>query len=137
VHVWFEECAGHAGGREVVGKADVSPWLTRVAAVLPPIDLCRPLSPLSPSPAFPITSFMNQSIDSFRCKGRVERSQKKQVGRPAYAAAKVAAKQPAYYMLRIECGKALTLDVPIRWPVPHFFSSYKFQRGTKGIYHTR
>jgi hypothetical protein len=25
--------------REVVGKADVSPWLTRVAAVLPPIDL--------------------------------------------------------------------------------------------------
>jgi hypothetical protein len=66
------------GGRGVNSNfwhADES--LTRVAAVLPPIDY---LSRLSPSPTSPITSFMNQSIDNFWFKGRVERSQKKEVG---------------------------------------------------------
>jgi hypothetical protein len=62
---------------------------------------------------------MNQSIDSFRCKGHVERSRKKEVGRPVYDLGwrqnwQQSNKGPhRVYMLRIECGKALVLDLPI------------------------
>jgi hypothetical protein len=53
---------------QVASQADASPFSRQ--------SICyRPLSPpFFPSrPPFPITSFMNQSIDSFQCKGRVER----------------------------------------------------------------
>jgi len=62
---------------------------------------------------------MDQPIESFRFGGRVERSQKKEVGRPAYdlgrgKSGSKANKSPhRVYMLRFECGKALILDVPI------------------------
>jgi hypothetical protein len=84
---------------------------------------------------------MNRSIDSFRCKGRVERFQKKQVGRPACNRGlrqkwQQSNKGPHHvYRLPFEYGKVLILDLPI--PVAcgaPLFLSFKFQRGTKGIY---
>ena len=59
------------GGRVSHGKPEVS---TRVGAVLPPFPLFSSSFSSLPLPRFPYY-FFYESIDSFRCEGRVEVSE--------------------------------------------------------------
>jgi hypothetical protein len=126
-HVGFEECAGDAGGSREVAKPGGSKVILAIECRRgsPRQSICcRPLSPLFPSPAFPYYPF-HELIDSFRCKGRVEKSRKKEVG---YDVGGGPAGNNATNVRIVcicscaPCGKAFILDVPIRWPVvPTFF----------------